>query len=190
MTIHVTAPFSREKNLGRAYNEAFAGAGEDDWLCLIDHDVMFLTPTQINRLYEYAEKYPEAGIFTCFASRIHPLAPDQLFGNFPSEDPDIRNHIAIAEKQLEIGAKITRLDHVISGFVMMICKKTWLTIPFTEEMLCLGVDNDFSQKVLDAGMPIYRMDSIYVWHTYRLTQGITNKSHLYISEEHRKNHYY
>lgn len=178
MKVHARTPFSLDKHLGRAYNEAFAGVDDDDWVCLIDHDVLFLTPNTIKILHQYAERYPDAGIFTCYASRLHPLAPDQILGRWPSEITDIRYHIELATKQEQIGVKITRLNHIISGFLMMVCKKTWLEIPFNEDLLCLGVDNNFSQKVLDAGLPIYRMESVYVWHTYRLIEGIMNKTHL------------
>jgi GT2 family glycosyltransferase len=178
MRVHVRTPYSNERRLGKAYNEAFEGVGVSDWVCLIDYDVMFLTPDAILILHRYAAAYPDTGIFTCYTNRIHPLAVGQLLGGTFSNDTDVRTHIRIAEEQCKIGVKITCLDQVISGFLMMICKKTWLTTRFNEDLQCLGVDNDFSQRVLDKGLKIHRMDALYVWHSYRISKGISDKTHL------------
>lgn len=176
--IHVKIPFHLDKNLGRAYNEAFEDVGERDWVCLIDHDVLLLTPDTIPLMHEYTRSFPETGIFTCYASRIHPLATDQLLGGKLSENTDIKFHTELADQQKRHGITVTEIKHVISGFLMLVSKKTWHEIKFPETMKCLGVDNFYSQAIMDAGKKIYRMDSVYVWHTYRLQNGITNKDHL------------
>ncbi len=41
--IHLVHPFRADKNLGKAYNEAFRNCPDGDWLCLMDWDVMLLT---------------------------------------------------------------------------------------------------------------------------------------------------
>lgn len=178
MKVHVKIPFAEDKNLGRAYNQAFEDVDERDWVCLIDHDVMLLTSDAIGLMHEYARSYPETGIFTAFTNRIHPLSADQLLGGKVSETTDIKYHIQKAEEQKRHGIKATQINHIISGFLMVVSKKTWNQIKFPEYGKCLGVDNDFSQKVLEAGKKIYRMDSLYVFHIYRLQNGITNKEHL------------
>jgi GT2 family glycosyltransferase len=61
---------------------------------------------------------------------------------------------------------------------MLVSKKTWNEIKFSESGKCLGVDNDFSANVLERGKKIYRMDSLYVFHAYRLKNGIKDKTHL------------
>ena len=53
--------------------------------------------------------------------------------------------------------------------VSVISKKVWNEIRFKEGLL--GVDWDFSQKVLDKGYPIYIMQGLYVFHLYRLGNG-------------------
>lgn len=178
MKVHVKTPYAEDKNLGRVYNEAFAGVADDDWVCLIDYDVVFLTPDAIRIMYEYARSFPETGLFTCFTNRIHPLAGDQLLDGQVSENTCMKYHQERAYNQKRFGITVTELKHQISGFLMLISKKTWNEIKFAETGQCLGIDNDFSQRVLDAGKKIYRMDSVYVWHSYRLQNGITNKDHL------------
>lgn len=177
--INIKTPFSLEKNLGRAYNEAFVGVPDEDWVCLIDHDVMFLTPNSIPLMYEAIRNYPDAGIFTCLTNRIHHLAVDQLYFDKPSENTDVKFWQRQAEvlEFSEKGEIVTEIKHEISGFLMLISKKTWKEIKFFESGKCLGVDNDFSLHVLAAGKKIYRMNRLLVWHSYRLND-IKNKSHL------------
>ena len=176
--IHVCTPYSVEKKLGNAYNECMRLIPDNEWCCLIDYDVQFLTPDAIYNLHQYVELFPNAGIFTCFTNRLHPLATNQLLGQMVSDDPNILNHILIAEDQRENLFKVTELNKHISGFLMMIRKETWNEIKFSEDKLCLGVDNDFSDRVLKSGRKILRMEGIYVFHQYRMLRGIKDKSHL------------
>jgi GT2 family glycosyltransferase len=175
--IHVKTPFALDKNLGNAYNIAFEDLLNDEWVCLIDHDVLFLTPNSIRIMYDYIAKYPDA-MFTCLTNRIHPLAVDQLYFDKPSDNDSIRFWQNIAESQ-EINCKeeVTEINHEISGFLMLVSKRMWNEIKFLDSGKCLGVDNDFSSRVLARGKKILRMNKIVVWHSYRL-DDIKNKKHL------------
>lgn len=176
--IHIKIPYDQDKNLGRAYNYAFEGVGENDWVCLIDHDVLLLTPDAIRLMNEYTMSFPETGIFTCYTNRIHPLSEDQLLNGQLSENYNMDFHMQLAYNQKRFGVTVTEINHMISGFLMLVSKKTWNKIKFKENEGCLGVDNFFSTAVLDAGKKIYRMNSVYVWHSYRLMNGIKDKTHL------------
>lgn len=175
--IHIKTPFALDKNLGKVYNLAFEGIAEEDWVCLIDQDVMFLTPNSVRIMYDYIQEYPDAGLFTCLTNRIHPLAIDQLYFDKPSDNTDVKFWKHLAEVQESTKSGVTAINHEISGFLMLISKKVWSEIKFWESGKCLAVDNDFSLKVLAKGKKIYRMDRIIVWHSYRLNE-ITNKKHL------------
>ena len=176
MTIRVRTPYDRNKNLADAYNSEFENCPDGDWLCLIDHDVVFLTPDAIDIMYKYVESFPNAGIFTCWTNRIHPLAVKQLFLGAPSNDFDIRNWTLKAKIQALSKTIATEISNPISGFLMLISKDTWKQIKF-QGTKCLGIDNIFSERVLKAGKKIYRMDRIVVWHSYRI-EDIKNKTHL------------
>lgn len=178
MKVHIVKPYSVEKNLGRAYNEAMRLIPDGDWACLMDYDTMFLTPDCGKILHEYVTWNPTAGIFTCFTNRIHPLAKSQLLHGVVSDNTSIDYHTDLAYNQKKDLFKTTIINHEISGFLMMISKKTWSEIKFNENGKCLGVDNDFSIRVLQARKSIHRMDGLYIWHTYRLKNGIADKSHL------------
>jgi hypothetical protein len=174
MKVHILKPYDLDKNLGRAYNEAMSMIPEGDWACLMDLDTLFLTPDAGSILHEYVTAYPETGIFTCRTNRIHPLQKCQLYFDQPSDNDSISFWVDEAYK---VRAGVTQINQVISGFLMMISKSTWNEIKFSESGKCLGVDNDFSQKILASGRDIKCMDGLLVWHTYRL-RDITNKKHL------------
>lgn len=169
-------PYREDRNLGKAYNEAFALIGDDDYLLIMDYDVMILLPEQISHIAEYTRRYPEADLLVCYANRTFATGP-QIYGAI-NEDADIRKHIVIAKNRYRYLYKATPVQQNISGFLMVISKKTWKEIKFTEDLKCLGVDTHYSQQLHAANKIIYRMDGIYVWHTYRLMSGTKDKTHL------------
>lgn len=178
MPVHILTPYSLDKDLGKAYNEAMALLPEDDWACLIDYDVQFLTSDCGKILHEYASRNPDAGLLTCFTNRIGSLSVPQMMGGAISENSDVKHHIQLAEKQKEHLYKTTRIDRDISGFLMLIKKSTWKEMPFPETGQCLGVDTKYGRMVREAGKKILRMDGLYVFHSYRLINGVKDKSHL------------
>jgi GT2 family glycosyltransferase len=178
MKVHIVKPYSIEKNLGKAYNEAMALIPDGDWACLMDYDTMLLTPDCGYILREYVIKYQFAGMFTSFTNRISPLAKDQLLDGEVSENVCIDYHIDRAYHQKHRLFQVTPIAHEISGFLMMISKETWKETKFKESGKCLGVDNDYSLRLIEKGKMILRMDGLYVFHAYRLKNGIKDKTHL------------
>lgn len=177
MKVHILKPYSLKKDLGRAYNEAMRMIPDGDWACLCDYDTMFLTPDCGEILHKYAEKFPDAGLFTCITNRVHELAVEQLYAGRVSENTDIKHHIEIAENQKRFLYNATPINHVISGYLMLVKKEVWNDVKFMEGIGCLGVDNYFSQEILQRGLQVLRMDGLYLWHSYRL-KNIKDKSHL------------
>lgn len=175
--IPVCTPYSTDKNLGRAYNRMIQALTSFGFVCVIDYDVMFLTPDAISLIEQYTKNFPDTGIFTCFTNRLHPLSDGQLYARICSENDSIRHHIDLAEKQKK-DMTVSEINHPIGGFLMVIRTKVWQEIKFNENKKCLGVDNDFSKRVLDAGYKILRMNGLYVWHSYRLVGGYRDKKHL------------
>jgi hypothetical protein len=184
MKVHILKPYSLEKNLGKAYNEAMAMIPDGDWACLMDYDTMFLTPDCGQILHEHAMRHELSSaqqkvLFTCYTNRIHPLSIYQLWKGEVSWITDIQYHVYLAERIRDENRGKSKLlpKAPISGFLMMFPKYLWDEFKFNEDMKCLGVDNDFSIRVQEK-YPCCRMDDLYVWHTYRLKNGIKDKSHL------------
>lgn len=177
--IHLRTPFRIDKNLGAAYNDAFDNIPDDDWVCLMDHDILFLTPDAVNIMYGYIERYPDAGVITCLTNRVSPRSKGQLYGGQVSENDSIRFHMDIAEKVKSNLYEVNHINEDISGFLMLVKKSTWNRVKFDDDRLCLGVDTNFGRRILAAGLSILCMRGLYVWHNYRLVTGIKDKSHLY-----------
>ena len=97
----------------------------------------------------------------------------------------MREHLVIAETQLSMLYGVTQLQGFVSGFCMVVPKSVWVNHKFAEKQVyedrgpfnLLGVDNDFTNRVRAAGVPVLRMDGLYLWHTYRLLTG--SKQHLF-----------
>lgn len=177
MQVHISTPYRTDKNLGKAYNETLSSIPDGDAACVLDYDVMLLTPDAGAIISEYAIRFPH-NLLTCFTNRVSPLSKKQLLGGTVSNDPDVRNHIKIAEKQRTLLYSASPVNRDISGFLMVIPKSLWKDYPFDESGKCLGVDTYYGRRIREAGRIIYRMNGLYVFHAYRITTHITDKSHL------------
>lgn len=173
--IHVMIPFSPQKELGKAYNEAMALIPDNDWACFIDHDFMFLQPNSINHMYKYAEMFPDS-LLTCMTNRVG--YKPQCLNGVCSENGDVRHWVARAARQEALLYRVTEMTATISGYLMLFSKKTWDDCShFTEDKKILGVDNNWSARVLQHGHKIYLMQGILGFHTYRILDR-TDKRHL------------
>lgn len=178
MKVWFRTPFSLEKNLGKAYNEEMALIPDGDAACFIDGDVMFLQPNYGNVIQKYHEFYPNA-VLTCWTNRIHQLSKGQLKNDIQSSD--LRDHLHIPYQV----TTTTRLEGPVSGFLLVIPKHVWHLHKFAKKNTynpdqpnLLGVDNEWTNRIRAAGVPLLRMDGVYVWHTYRLLSNGKDKSHL------------
>lgn len=178
MQVHICSPYRVDKNLGKAYNETMRMLPDDWWGCLCDYDIQLLTPDAGKILHEYAFRNPNAGMLTCFTNRISTLSTGQLLGGTVSENTDYFHHYRLAEEQKKRLYSTTEINQDISGFLMMVSKKAWLEHPFPETGICLHVDTTYGRTIRSAGKKIIRMDGLYVWHAYRLINGIFDKRHL------------
>lgn len=177
MNVHIQIPYALDKNLGKAYNEAMRLIPEGDVACFLDYDVMLLTPDAGRIIHEYAARYPNA-ILTCFTNRIHPLNREQLYLHSPDDNPNIKDHILRAEEAKAHLYTVHRVTDHFSGFLTVIPKKIWQMCPFPENGQCLGVDTEWFKVLKSKGIPMLRMNGLYVFHQYRIMNGINNKDHL------------
>lgn len=174
LTYHI--PFRADKNLGKAYNETMRRIPQGDTAVLMDYDVLMLTPTTPLLIAGYAAAYPNA-VLVCKTNRISVLS-EQLYGALMNEDSDIRNHIRVAQGLEQQPMRTTLITRPISGFLMVVPRSVWERVPFPETGQCLGVDTSWSRSLHRAGVEIRLMESVYVFHTYRMMQGVKSKDHL------------
>ena len=178
--IHYFIPYATDKNLGKAYNYyASLVKNPEDWICFIDADAMIgLVPEYGHRLEEYISMYPDTGLFTCLTNRVGTL--EQCYNNTISEDPNILNHKKIAvELATKNHGKVTQLNKVVSGMMFLIKKSVFDSVGgFPEDGRILGVDNKICEKILEKNLKILVIESIYLFHFYRMDTGRLDKSHL------------
>ena len=96
-------PYSLEKNLGKAYNEAMALAPDGSHVCFRDGDTCWLTPDYGVHLAEYVRLYPNA-VLTCWTNRINERAEQQYNAdglNTVRKSTDMELHLQIASLQLQ-----------------------------------------------------------------------------------------
>jgi GT2 family glycosyltransferase len=181
MAIYYFTPYALDKNLGAAYNHYMELLPEDDdWACFIDGDAMFLTPDWGHLIQKAIEDYPETGMFTCYTNRIG--NKQQLYRGIFSENRDVVAHRNIAKVCHETGKNRTRqLSRPISGIMMIIQKRTWKQFPFKDGLLT--VDNDISARLLNAGLKVRLIESIYMLHYYRMAEGKKYKKHLQLPQK-------
>jgi hypothetical protein len=176
--VHIIAPYRIDKNLARAYNEAMQLIPDGDYACLHDIDVSFLTPDAGQILHNYALKFPKAGLLTCYTNRVSALSKMQLLKSVIDADLQYGHHVQLAEKQKQKLYCVTHISTDISGMLMLVSKAHWKEFPFVENGGCLGVDTAYGRMMHSAGKSILRMDGLYVFHGYRVLNGIHNKEHL------------
>ena len=176
-------PYSTEKNLGKAYNDTMRLLGDNDHACFRDGDTCWLTPDYGVHLAEYVRLYPNA-VLTCWTNRINERAEQQINIGGVRDEVDFTTHLKYANARTKDLYKVTALHGFVSGFCMVVPKSVWNNHKFAEKQVyedrgphnLLGVDNDFTNRVRAVGVPVLRMDGLYIWHTYRL---LTNsKEHL------------
>lgn len=178
--IHYFVPYSLEGDLGKAYNNcAKLVQDPNDWICVIDADSMLgLTPKYGHILQDMVDKYPDTGLFTTYTNRVGNL--EQCYNGIISSDSNILNHKKIAkELVIKNAGKVKEINRIISGMIMIFKKSVWEDVGgFHEDIGILAVDNKFSKRILRNGYKIRLIESVYLFHFYRLDTGRQDKSHL------------
>lgn len=169
-------PYRTDRDLGKGYNEVMHLLKHEDAAGFIDGDAMFLTSDFGHIIADYHIRYPDA-VLTCKTNRIHHLSK-QLDGEMDNVC-DVRENIIKAESQ----KRLTTVTEILpgegmSGVLMLVPKKVWAQVPFIETGGCLGIDSQFRIDLHNAGIKIYIMDGVFIFHSYRLLQGASYKAHL------------
>jgi GT2 family glycosyltransferase len=165
MIIHYISPYSVTKDIGGEYNARISELPEDCWVCLLDHDAMFLHPDSKKQIYEIVSKgeYQVYGVVTNRLASKHQL----YFGHF-SENTNIADHFNIASDLHETYyGKVVRTKKDIAGLCMLFRKSTWLMVGGFK-LNSISLDRDFCDDVKSRGGRLGIMQGVYMFHLYRL----------------------
>lgn len=174
--IYDFTPCATDKNLGKVYNQYMEIVpNNDDWVIIRDRDTMYLQPNYMELIEQAIKKNPDADLFTCYTNRVG--NKEQCYGGLINNTSDVlRVYLDTRYNNVMLRKSYKPLNKCISGFFMLFQKKTWQKHKFKDGIL--GVDNHFSQSILDKGGKIILIEGLYVYHYYRLHSGIHDKSHL------------
>jgi len=181
-TFRILHPYSLEKNYFLAIDEEMNRLQPHEWGCIMDIDTMPLQPNFGHQLQEYIYKYPDTGLFTCYASRCHYTVQVRKGTNMMNSDILYhKRHSDACAKELNLTVK--EIDRKIAGHLMMIKKSTWDLIRADVKKQCsskkiLGVDTKISLEILKHGLKIRLMRGIYIFHYLRLDTNFGYKNHL------------
>lgn len=168
MNIHYITPYSTEKNFGKAINEQISIIPDEDWVCVLDGDMMFLTPDWGRQVSEVVRKHGKKySLFGCLTNRLGRNI-QRYRGEF-SNNFDVKHHYDIA-KELESNywAEVEDVTSKkrVAGMFMLFPKSLWNRIQFKENTP--NFDDIFSTEVIKSGGKLGLLKGLYVFHCYRL----------------------
>lgn len=160
-------PYSIEKNIGKAYNDFIKqlNPSDEDWIVMQDGDMMYLTPDWGKRIHEaLLLEGHNYGLIGCYTNRLKGL--HQLHDRRFSDDTNIKNHYEIANSY-EGNHIIELKKEGVAGVFMAFQMKTWKAVKgFREDSI--SFDTSFNQAVRALGMKVGLINSLYVFHLYRI----------------------
>ena len=182
--IYFFTPYAFNKKLFDAWDSYMDVVGNpEDWVCMMDGDVLFLISDFGHQMQTYIDKYPDTGLFTCYASRTS--RPQLRWPGSDMTNPSIIYHRFKAELiyAAHHGKVVDLEDLNALGYLMLLKKSTWLLIreqvkEWTLDKNILGIDTRISKAIRKAGLKTYLMKGMYVLHYYRMKNGENDKSIL------------
>lgn len=153
-------PFSIDKNLGRAYNEAMELLPEDSWAVMMDHDAMPTTPHWYAQIAEAIAFLPDAGAFVAMTNRI--ASPWQRCGD--QKENDISKHRKFGEGRRSVRTLLDISNTKGFGGVMFaFSKAVWREVGgFAHGLGC--VDHSLHFGLQRIGRKVYLIEGLYVYH--------------------------
>lgn len=184
--IYTFIPYSPEKKLYEEYNRYMALLPNDnDFACILDHDVMFTTYDWYNLMTDITFKHGECG---CFVATTNRIGGERQRADVKIDD-DIRyNRYAGRQIKKKFGSTIEDFSinkpHDLCGFLILLKKAVWKKIggfeAWDKGSDLLGVDSKLHRKLIAANEKVYIMKGVYLYHWYSGWdgQGGRDKSHL------------
>lgn len=170
-------PFRSDKNIGKALNDFCANVPEDDWICLQDGDMIYLTPDWGKQIEDVVRMHGDK--YSLFGATTNRLGRDiQRYKGEFSNNHDMKYHAGLAKELSEKEWGEVKPASMIAGMLMLFPKSLWNKIKFKENTPAF--DDCFSKEVKRKGYKMAVMQGLYVYHLYRIwsDKPIGDKTHL------------
>ena len=167
--IHFAIAWNHYKNIGDFYNDFMNMVGYNDWVCFIDGDAMHTHTYFGTNIAKVIINNPNYDLFTCYTNRIG--CNWQILKNVDKSNNDISYHREISKNQWikyqTHCTNVTNFKPFLSGFMILLNKKSWLKFGEFKSNGMLGIDNNYHEQIKNNGGKIGRADGIYIYHWYR-----------------------
>lgn len=143
------------------------GVNIDDWVCFTDRDTWF-PHAKYGKIIDQYTKQNEFGLLTCQTNRVGTMY--QCFEKKYWDVESSKRHVEIAEGLFlkhNTDIQDITLKAPMSGMLILISKRTWLSCDGFKKTGLLGVDNSIHYAVRNKGGKVGMMLGVYVWHYYR-----------------------
>lgn len=170
---YVTA-YDTNKQIVNSINKIMSRLDNNEYACIRDGDVIFLTSNFGHLINDVVKKYPDCDLFSCYTNRIG--NPNQILPNAPTHN-DIEKHREIAKK---LSNKYWDLcepytdKKPLYGMLLLIKKKNYIPL---EHNGILAIDNKIFNSFKNRNLKIMMIKGLYVYHYYR-NGNKDDKSHL------------
>lgn len=193
--IYYLTPFCPQKRLGHIHNKyCELVTNPEDYICLLDPDVMFLHPHQQSWIQDIVDKHGDDwDLLGCMANRIgnEENKGELIFSYYDGINSNIWQQL-FDIKPNEMSLNYCRFNsnahyhsyhdsikeaNITAGFFMLFKRSLWDKIKFKEG---INFDIKFCEAVKKKGGRIGIMKGIYVYHDYRSwsKNPKTDKKHL------------
>lgn len=172
--IHYLTPYSTDKNIGGAYNDAIRRikANMFDWIVLMDGDVAFLTPEWGRQIQDVADT-TDFDLIGCMTGRLR--SAHQLHeGKFDAKCDMYANFEIARDLESDYWSEVEEVPG-IAGMFMMFQYRTWVKVGGFKER-DIKSDMDFNRKVKNLGGKVGVIRGLYAFHGYRLWEKAQHKA--------------
>ncbi|MFA6087469.1 hypothetical protein [Mucilaginibacter sp.] len=171
--VHWIQPYRTDKNIGKAINDAIVqicdlpDAGthflqDDDWVVLMDHDILFLQPDTKAHIMDILEN-TTFDILGCMTNR---LGSDMQLVKGMFDVDSISTHIAQAEYRWSAYGATVVATEVVAGMLMCFKVSTWQALGGFDENR-INFDWLFCSRAPKKRLRVGIMAGIYIMHLYR-----------------------
>ena len=167
-------PYCTRKDIGEALNEFCESVPDDDWICLQDGDMMYLTPDWGKQIEEVIRRHGDQyDLLGCMTNRLG--GRTQIVPGMYNETDIVKHYEKAVELAENHWAEVVPIRSGVAGMFMLFKKSTWKKHRFTEGTY-QGVkfDTQFGKDILRAKGKVGLIKGLYVFHLYRIWSEASN----------------